>query len=281
MIFKKGDLYQYSSSDINSSLMNYVHNHENSVESYTNDDYYSDFDTARPKVKKDFVKATKKNALVVSPKIKEILHKEALSKSLCSFIEKDKKQDIIEEELQSSQSDDSLSTSQEINAPVDYISNSPIYPYEQTSFRNYPSSPENLMQSYRHYPSSPVDVIQYPSSPQYDECIPMIGHYPSSPVDVMRSYPSSPEECIPDNFMPLMRNYPSNNLMNNEMYQSPIYMQEYYQPDYIFSDQRINCMNNVYPNPMMETTFNNTQNLFGDVAPSISQAYGDDYFYLN
>jgi hypothetical protein len=285
MIFKKGDLYQYSSSDINSSLMNYVHNHENSVESYTNDDYYSDFDTARPKVKKDFVKATKKNSLVVSPKIKEILHKEALSKSLCSFIEKDNKQEIIEDELLSSQSDDSLSTSQEINAPVDYISNSSIYPYEQTSFRHYPSSPQNLMQSFRHYPSSPVDVIQYPSSPQYDECIPaMIGHYPSSPVDAMRSYPSSPEECIPDNFM---HYYPSNNLMNNEMYQSPIYMQEYnYQPDYIYSDQSINCMNNVYPNPMMESTFNNTQNLFGDVregavAPSIPHTYGDDYFYLN
>jgi hypothetical protein len=254
MIFKKGDLYQYSSSDINSSLMNFINNHENAVGSYTNDDYYSDFDTDRPKVKKDFVKSTKKKALVVSPKIKEILHKEALSKSLCSFIEKDKKhEENNEEESIASQSDDS---SQEINAPVDYISNS-TQTNDQTTLRNYPSSPKNLMQSFGHYSSSPLDVIRYPPSPP--------GHIPAMirPVDVIQSYPSS-------------------NLMNNELYQSPMYMQDYYQPDYIFSNhQRINGMNNVYP---MESTFN-TQNLFGDVkgavTPVIPHTYSNEYFFIN
>jgi len=52
MIFKKGRVYEYGSKDLNQSLVNYINYTYPATESYTNNDYMSDFNTARPKVKK-------------------------------------------------------------------------------------------------------------------------------------------------------------------------------------------------------------------------------------
>jgi len=63
MIFKKGRVYEYGSKDVHQSLVNYINHTYPSSETYTNVDYMSEFNTARPKVKKEVVKRSRSNTI--------------------------------------------------------------------------------------------------------------------------------------------------------------------------------------------------------------------------
>jgi len=157
VIFKKNQLYEYGSKDMNESLVNYLNFTSPSTESYSNKDYFSEFDTGRPKVKKDVKKSSRKPVVInrkvllngICPTRTEIKGKESCSNS--SIDEEDE-----EEEMVSMVSSSPVSHGEDINM------NSPVGSLGDVNI-NIKEEPKEYSTTSTSFPKS----LEKPNIPSY------------------------------------------------------------------------------------------------------------------